>query len=190
MVLDGVLCVGLVSTCNEAMFVARLFSSSPLKLRLLYRLAASNPPERMTWVSSALLALLCPGLMGGDTSELTVNESAITCDGPKAGVPADVERWVGVEAPVGMLVDESVLPAPRLYRPGDGLTGASPKESERSGIEVDSVIAGDKLSIGFLMSLSSFDTSGGPARERLEDPDVDTVESEEDEGCEGWPSRA
>lgn len=106
------------------------------------------------------------------------------------GVPPDVERCVGVEAPVGMLVDESVLPAPRLYRPGDGLTGPSPKESERSGIEVDSVIDGAMLSTGFLMSLSSLDTSGGPVDERLEDPDVDTVESEEEEGCEGWPSRA
>jgi hypothetical protein len=41
-----------------------------------------------------------------------------------------------------MLLDESVRPAPRLYRPGEGLTGESPNERERSGIEVDSVMEG------------------------------------------------
>jgi hypothetical protein len=37
------------------------------------------------------------------------------------------------------------------------------------------------------MSLSSFEPC---ASERLEEPDVDTVESEEEEGWLGWPRRA
>jgi hypothetical protein len=102
-----------------------------------------------------------------------------------------VELWVGVVAPVGTLEDESVLPAPRRYRPGEGFTGASLLiENERSGIVVDSVIDGAILSMGFLMSLSSLVPAGGPAEERLEEPDVDTVESDEEEGWLGWPSRA
>jgi len=32
--------------------------------------------------------------------------------------------------------------------------------------------------------------SGGPADERLDDPDVETVESDDEEGWDGWPSRA
>jgi protein-L-isoaspartate O-methyltransferase len=38
-----------------------------------------------------------------------------------------------------------------------------------------------------LMSLSSFEAC---ARERLEEPEVDTVESEEEDGWVGWPKRA
>jgi hypothetical protein len=100
-------------------------------------------------------------------------------------VAADVERCVGVEAPVGMLVDESVLPAPRRYLPGEGFAGASPNESERSGMLVFSVIDGAMSLSGFLRSLSSRVPTGGPAEERLEDPEVETVESDEEEGCEG-----
>jgi hypothetical protein len=88
-----------------------------------------------------------------------------------------------------MLVDESVRPAPRRYRPGDGFAGASPNESERSGMLVFSVIDGAMSPIGFLRSLSSLVPIGGPADERLDDPEVDTVESDEEEGCDGWPSR-
>lgn len=121
-------------TCNDAMAEVTLLSpSSPLKLRLLYRLAGSIPPERITCVSSALFARLCPGLNGCGPS---------FCVGPIWEFPPDVERCVGVEAPVGMLLDESVRPAPRLYRPGEGLAGVSPIESERSGMEVDSVMEG------------------------------------------------
>jgi len=106
-------------TCNDAMAEVTLLSpSSPLKLRL---------------VSSALFARLCPGLNGCGPS---------LCVGPIWEFPPDVERCVGVEAPVGMLLDESVRPAPRLYRPGEGLAGVSPIESERSGMEVDSVMEG------------------------------------------------
>lgn len=61
-------------------------------------------------------------------------------------------------------------------------------ESERSGIE--SEIDDAKLSAGFLGSLSSLALSGAPANERLDEPDVDTVESEEDEGWDGCPSLA
>jgi hypothetical protein len=96
------------------------------------------------------------------------------------GVLAIDERWVavGVEPPVEILADESVLPTARLYRPGEALTGASSKERERSGMVVDRVMPA-KSSIGFLTSLSSFVAC---ARERLEEPDVDTVESDEEEG--------
>jgi hypothetical protein len=38
-----------------------------------------------------------------------------------------------------------------------------------------------------LMSLSSFEAC---ASERLEEPEVDTVESEEEDGWDGWPKRA
>lgn len=103
------------------------------------------------------------------------------CAGCAVEKPIDEDRCVGVVAPVGMLVDESVRPAGRLYRPGDGLTGASPPtDSERSGI--DREMEGTKLSTGLRKSLSSLETSGGPADERLDDPDVETVESDDDEG--------
>lgn len=189
-VLGAVFCAALVPTCNDAMFEERFFSSNPLKLRLLYRLAGSSPPVRMTCVSSALLARLCPSLPEGGESGLLRTAFCVDWDMPAAGVPVDEVRCVDAEGPVEILVDESVLAAARLYRPGDGLTGASPTESERSGMEVESEIDGARLSIGFLASLSSFESGGWPADERLEDPEVDTVESDEEEGCEGWPSRA
>lgn len=40
------------------------------------------------------------------------------------------------------------------------------------------------------MTISSLVANGGPAIELLEEPAVDTVESEDDEGCVGWPRRA
>lgn len=39
-------------------------------------------------------------------------------------------------------------------------------------------------------ALSSFEANWGPINERLDEPDVDVVESEEDDGCDGWPSLA
>jgi hypothetical protein len=101
---------------------------------------------------------------------------------PVAGKPADDDRWVGVEAPVvGILVDESVRPAPRLYRPSDCLAGTSPTESGRSGTERD--MEGMKLSgAGFRRSLSSFVPKVGATSERLEEPEVETVESDEEDG--------
>ncbi len=96
-------------TCNEAMFSERCFSSNPLKLRLLYRLAGSNPAARAA-VSSALLARLCPDLTEGGISRPL---NAAAC-GSVAEVLAEVERWVGVVAPVLALLDESVLPGTRL----------------------------------------------------------------------------
>lgn len=103
------------------------------------------------------------------------------------GVLAIDECWVavGVEPPVDILADESVLAAARLYRPGEAFTGASSNERERSGMAVDKVMP-VKSPIG-LMSISSFEPC---ARERLDEPDVDTVESEEEEGWVGWPRRA
>lgn len=87
--------------------------------------------------------------------------------------------------PVGTLFDESDLPAPRRYRPGDGFTGDSPIENERSRLVEERVSDGAMLSIGFLASLSSLAATAVPAEERLEDPDVDTVESDEEDGWEG-----
>lgn len=132
---------------------------------------------------SALFARLCPGLPVGVTSLSPTDVSCVEF----VGVLAIEECWVavGVEPPVEMLADESVRPAARLYRPGEALTGASSKESERSGMVVDNVMP-VKSPIG-LMSLSSFEAC---ASERLEEPDVDTVESDEDDGWDGWPRRA
>jgi hypothetical protein len=45
------------------------------------------------------------------------------------------------------------------------------------------------LSFGFLFS-PSLTTCDGLATERLEEPEVETVESDEDEGWEGCPRRA
>jgi hypothetical protein len=134
--------------CSVAMLEAAVLSpSSPLKLRLLYRLAGSIPLERITCVSSALFARLCPGLNGGGKLTAPVPSFCVGCDGPMWECPPDVERCVGVVAPVGMLLDESVRPAPRRYRPGEGFTGDdSPIESERSGMEVDSVMVGATVS--------------------------------------------
>jgi len=119
--------------CSVAMLEAAVLSpSSPLKLRL---------------VSSALFARLCPGLNGGGKLTAPVPSFCVGCDGPMWEFPPDVERCVGVVAPVGMLLDESVRPAPRRYRPGEGFTGDdSPIESERSGMEVDSVMVGATVS--------------------------------------------
>lgn len=64
--------------------------------------------------------------------------------------------------------------------------GASPTEKDRSSTEVDSVMDDAALSFGFLFSPSL----NGFATERLEEPEVETVESEEDEGWEGCPRRA
>ena len=176
--------------CSCAMLGAVISASNPLKLRLLYRLAGSTPPERITCVSSALFARLCPGLIGGDSSETAEIPFGVGCDVVMYEVPAVVERCVGVVPPVGTLFDESVRPAPRRYRPGEGFVGASPAiENERSGIEVERVIEGATLSMGFLRSLSSFTPMVAPPDERLEEPEVETVESEEDEGWEGCPSR-
>jgi hypothetical protein len=172
-------------TCNDALLGVTFSPSSPLKLRLLYRLAGSVPPMRITCVSSALLARLWAGFDG--CGELAASElpfgvgwEAAVCEFPSSG-----RRCVEAVEPVGTLLDESVLPAPRRYRPGDGFTGESPTENERSRFEVERVIDGAMLSIGFLASPSSLVAAAGPAEERLEDPDVDTVESEEEEGWEG-----
>lgn len=160
------------------MFVVRLLASTPLLLRRLYLFAGSTPPCRVICVSSALLARLCPLLADGSLSELTTTALWAGCAVEK---PIEGERCVGVVAPVGTLVDESVRPGARLYRPGDGLTGASPpRVSERSGI--DREMEGVKLSTGLRKSPSSLETRGGPADERLEDPEVETVESDDEEG--------
>jgi hypothetical protein len=136
-VLAGELCAGVVPGDMTGAVAVAVLPSSPLKLRLRYRLAVSMLD---TWEScelSALVVRLCPGRVGGGGLVLSVETSCVEFVGV---VAADV-CWaaVGVEAPADTLADESVLPGTRLYRPGDALTGASPMERERSGIE-ESVI--------------------------------------------------
>ena len=109
----------------------------------------------------------------------------VGCEGAVCAFPSDVERCVGVVDPVGTLFDESVRPGARRYRPGDGFTGDSPTENERSRLVVASVMDGAMLSMGFLVSPSSLAAADGPAKERLDDPEVDIVESDEEEGWEG-----
>ena len=41
----------------------------------------------------------------------------------------------------------------------------------------------------FLNSPSSRAAKGGIASDRLEEPEVETVESDDDEACVGWPDR-
>lgn len=170
-----------------------VFASKPLRLRLLYRFAGSVEPPREICMSSTLLARWWPGLTGRGRSD-TFNGGTLLCRAApeKADAPIDGDCWVGVgvdEEAVPLLL-ESVLPAPRRYLPGEGFTGASDREKERSGTEVESVIEAGKLSTAdFLRSLSSLEGNAGATSERLDEPEVDTVESDEDEGCEGWPSR-
>ena len=61
--------MALESTCNDGTFVVVFPDSSPVRLRLLYRLAGSMPPDWGTCVSSALLARLCPDFVEVATSE-------------------------------------------------------------------------------------------------------------------------
>lgn len=65
--------------CDDALLGVIFSPSSPLKLRLLYRLAWSVPPVRT--VSSALLARLCAGFDG--CGELAASEVpfGVDCEG-------------------------------------------------------------------------------------------------------------
>jgi hypothetical protein len=93
-------------TCIVDMLAARASPSRPLKLRLRYLFAASEPPCA-SCESSALLARLCPGRPVPACSPLMKGRACV-------GVMVEALPWVGVEDPVAMLVDESVLDAPRL----------------------------------------------------------------------------
>src|SRR5256885_798293 len=94
-------------------------------------------------MSSALLARLWLGRWGG-CSEAVVNGSTTLAFGAVDTAPPCGD-CVGVAFE---LFDESARRGPRRYRSGDGLTGASVAEKERSGTNVDSVIADvEKLSI-------------------------------------------
>jgi hypothetical protein len=95
------------------------------------------------------------------------------CIGGEAGVTA-----------VTVLL-ESALRVPRRYRSGEGLTGASSIDIDKSEME-GSVrgIIGELSVVDFLASpiaISSFVPNTGATRDRLEEPDVDTVESDEDD---------
>jgi hypothetical protein len=65
---------------------------------------------------------------------------------------------------------------------------ASPMENERSGPEDEKEIVGGR-SLGFRFSASR-EACTALATDRFDEPEVDTVESDEDDGWEGCPSRA
>jgi hypothetical protein len=105
--------------------------------------------------------------------------------------------WVCAEvgATVATVLLESALRPPRRYLSGEGFAGESSMESDRSGVEEDSVRGriGAVSVIDFLTSptaKSSFEPNAGATKDRLEDPDVDTVESDEEDACDGCPSFA
>lgn len=63
-------------------------------------------------------------------------------------------------------------------------------DKERSGTGVESAMAPERLSMtDFLKSPSSLAEKDGAASERLEEDDVDTVESEDEEAWVGWTAR-
>jgi hypothetical protein len=96
-----------------------------------------------------------------------------------------VGGWATVVAVVMVLL-ESARRAPRRYLSGEGFTGASPRDRERSEMGDDNVRGrtGTVSAIGFLPSptaMSSLDPNAGATRDRLDEPEVDTVESDEDD---------
>lgn len=128
--------------------------------------------------------VLSGGRLGRGDAELT-----------DAAAGGDCCVGVGVEGDIVPLLVDSVLLAARRYLPGDGFTGASEAkvdsdmEKERSGEDVEKLMEGATSStMDFLTAVSSLAAKAGVARERFEEPEVDTVESEEEEGCEGWPN--
>lgn len=101
------------------------------------------------------------------------------CDGG-TGAPTGGDCCVGVVT--AALLEESVLLAARRYRPGEGFTGASGKDSDRSGTGVESPNEGGRLSMtDFLKSPSSRVVNDVATSERLEELDVDTVESDDED---------
>lgn len=107
------------------------------------------------------------------------------------GAVTEGDCWVGVVTVALTLAEESVLLAVRRYRPGDGLTEASSMDKERSGTDVERLMEAGRLSMtDFLKSPSSRAVNEGAASERLDEPDVDTVESEDEDAWVGWPRRA
>lgn len=64
-------------------------------------------------------------------------------------------------------------------------------DNERSGTDVESAIELGRLSMtDFLKSPSSLALNDGATSERFDEPEVDTVESEDEDGWVGWPRRA
>ena len=86
--------------------------SSPLKLRLRYRLAASMLDTGESCEPSTLLVRLCPGRVDDRESVPSDGMSCVEF----VGVVAVEVCWVavGVEPPADTLADESVLPGTRL----------------------------------------------------------------------------
>lgn len=50
------------------------------------------------------------------------------------------------------------------------------------------IVGGTSSTMDLLTETSSLAANVGVTKERFEEPEVDTVESDEEEGCEGWPS--
>lgn len=69
------------------------------------------------------------------------------------------------------------------------MTGDSDRERVRSGSVVERLsVGGTSSTMDFLAEVSSLAANVGVAKERFEEPEVETVESDEEEGCEGWPN--
>lgn len=89
-----------------------------------------------------------------------------------------------------VLLESARRAGPRRYRSGEGFGVVSNVAKDKSGTDVDKVMAeAGIVLIDFLGSdtraESSFDMKGCPASDRLEEPEVETVESEDEEACEG-----
>lgn len=86
---------------------------------------------------------------------------------------------------VATVLLESALRAPRRYRSGEGFAGASSIDIDKSEIEerVRGSI-GELFAVDFLASLiamSSFVPRAGAISDWLEEPDVEMVESDEED---------
>lgn len=154
---------------DESKLAAWALASNPLKLLLRYLFAWSTEPWRGVCMSSTLLARLWPERVGASEPSTSLGKGAVVLEG--AALPDGEikgECWVGVvvEEEAVTLFDESVRRVPLLYRSGEGFTGASCSDSDRSGTEVESDMAeaGTPSTIDFRFSyvfntLSSFDAN-------------------------------
>ena len=62
-------------------------------------------------------------------------------------------------------------------------------ERDRSGVAEKFIEGATSSTMDFLAALSSLLAAGaGVGTERFEEPEVEAVESDEEDGCEGWPS--
>lgn len=145
-------------------------------------------------MSSALLARLWPGRIGILTSVAT-SEGALGSLGKVGATGATTEGDWGAGLGVDDVVPlESVRRVLRRYRSGEGFAGASNAAKDRSGTGVLRPVAEavklsttDRLFSG-ARAKSSLACASGPTIDRLDDPEVEAVESDDDEGAAAWPS--